>query len=288
MKSAVTDTDIAPGSPINWLSRTAAGQTPNPKAKGSLLASNPDDDKSFKKKRDTTFSLRASAMAAPSITPSTSDVQTDELDIQAGTAMLRQSALPADSASAKQIITMENADVDAMITALAVVIHAYTKEAATQRKHVGPGGGCFDEQDHPLDNSSSWKQVPAASRIKTFLRNVVVALELDESSLVIGLILIERGMSANDNPLVISARTWRPTLLMGIVVASKIIYDEKVFLADYRDQLPLLKVTNAPEQERTFLAQIGYNTTVRRGQYAKYYYALEDVARCDWAEDDVA
>ena len=36
----------------------------------------------------------------------------------------------------------------------------------------------------------------------------------------------------------LSSRTWRPALLMAIVVASKVVYDEKVFLADYREQLP--------------------------------------------------
>ena len=283
MKAKASDMDIAPGSPINWLSRTATGQTPNLKARASPLAAPKagNDDESFKKKRDKNWSLRASAMATSSTASSTAEIQKEE---QTTINMLRQSALPADSESAKQITTMENADVDAMVTALAMVVYAYAKEAAKQRKSVGPGGACFDEQEHPFDTSGSWKQVPTAEKIKSFVRNVVVALELDESSLVIGLILIERGMSANDNPLVMSARTWRPTLLMGIVVASKIIYDEKVFLADYRDHLPLLNLSNAPAQERAFLAQIGYNTTVRRGQYAKYYYALEDVARCDWSE----
>ena len=43
----------------------------------------------------------------------------------------------------------------------------------------------------------------------------------------------------------------------------------------YRDQLPHFNLEHASVQERVFLAQIGFNTNVRRGQYAKYYYALE-------------
>ena len=42
----------------------------------------------------------------------------------------------------------------------------------------------------------------------------------------------------------------------------------------------------ATQQELAFLTLIGYNTTVRRGQYAKFYYALEDVARVEWARAD--
>lgn len=170
---------------------------------------------------------------------------------------------------------MENADVDAMIIALAAVVRAYTREAARQQKFVHDGGANFDEQKHPLDKTSAWKLVPRASLVESFIREVVLALELDESSLVISLILLERAMGANPTPLVLSARTWRPSLLMAIVIASKTIYDEKVFLADYRTQLPYLNLEQASVQERDFLTLIGFNTNVRRGQYAKYYYALE-------------
>ena len=58
---------------------------------------------------------------------------------------------------------------------------------------------------------------------------------------------------------------------------------EKVFLQDYREQLPQYCLEHATQQEMGFLTLLGYNTTVRRGQYAKYYYCLEDVARAEWA-----
>ena len=70
---------------------------------------------------------------------------------------------------------------------------------------------------------------------------------------------------------------------MSIVVASKVVYDEKVYLADYREQLSEFSLVSAPKQESAFLGLCGYSTTVRRGQYAKYYYALEDVARTEWS-----
>ena len=40
---------------------------------------------------------------------------------------------------------------------------------------------------------------------------------------------------------------------------------------------------SAPQQEMAFLALVNYSTTVRRGQYARYYYALEDVSRIEWS-----
>jgi hypothetical protein len=167
-----------------------------------------------------------------------------------------------------------------MIIALAAVVRAYTCEAArAKRPSPNSASAIFDEEVHPLDDSGTWKDTPNASTIQEYVAEMVVALELDESSLVMGLIFLERAMASAQAPLSISARTWRPALLMAIVVASKVVYDEKVFLADYRDQLPHLCLDEASTQERAFLTSLSFNTTVRRGQYAKYYYALEDVAR---------
>lgn len=192
---------------------------------------------------------------------------------------LRQSCLSADSETAKRITTMENADIDAILVALAAVIHAYTTEASNNSNaSKRMSSTAFNEDQHPIDGTELWRAIPSAESVETFLRTVTVALELDESSLVIALILIERALMASSGPrLILSARNWRPVVLMAIVIASKVVYDEKVFLADYRDQLPQYCLSAAPTQERAFLELIGFNTNVRRGQYAKYYYALEDV-----------
>ena len=104
-----------------------------------------------------------------------------------------------------------------------------------------------------------------------------MGLELDESSIIIALILLERAMGSHK--LVLAARTWRCALLTAIVIASKVVYDEKVFIADYRDQLPEFCLDASSRQEVVFLTVVNYGTVVRRGQYAKYYYALEDVSR---------
>ena len=87
-----------------------------------------------------------------------------------------------------------------MIVALAAVVRAYTRDAARTKKLVQEGGELFDEDVHPLDGSESWKLVPRVSTVENFLRTVVVALELDESSVVIGLILLD----------IHSVQTWPP------------------------------------------------------------------------------
>ena len=266
-----TDSGIAPGSPVIRLGLTKAGQTPVARDRVSL----PDAHRSLEKR--TRPSMRQSAIA----TPSKDGVQAGVQCSAESDTRLRQSVLPADSAAAKAITTMENTDIESMTVALAAVVRAYTCEAATKSAAMSRSGACFDENRNPLDRTGVWKSIPEASLVEDFIRNVVVALELDESSIVIGLILLERAICKSAVPFPLSSSTWRPMLLMAFVVASKIIYDEKVFIADYRDQLPHLNLAHASEQELIFLTQINFNTTVRRGQYAKYYYGLEDVARCD-------
>ena len=218
--------------------------------------------------------LHRSALAAP---PS-SDQACDGKQL-IGYGNMRRSELLSGSATAKQITTMENADLDVLLGAMGAVIRAYVKDSAHHRRSVLQPSAAFDEDMHPLDVSGIWRCAPTANVVEAFVRAIVVALELDELSLVIALVLLERAMGKDHKGLVICERTWRPALLMSIIVASKVVYDEKVFLADYREQLPELCLDGISAQELAFLTLINFNTSVRRGQYAKYYYALEDVGR---------
>ena len=219
--------------------------------------------------------LHRSALAAP---PPSSDHLCDSNKLL-GHGDLRRSELPSNSKTAKQITTMENADLDVLLKAMGAVVRAYVKDSAQNRRGVLQPSKAFDEEVHPLDVSGIWRCAPTANVVEAFVRAIVVALELDELSLVIALVLLERAMGKEHKGLVVCERTWRPALLMSIIVASKVVYDEKVFLADYREQLPELCLDDVSAQELAFLTLINFNTSVRRGQYAKYYYALEDVGR---------
>jgi hypothetical protein len=191
---------------------------------------------------------------------------------------LRQSELKARSPRAASIVTMENADLDEIVIAFAAVLRAYCADAAAKPRQLAAGSALFDEAARALDASGQWRHVPKQATVEAFVRTVQLALELDEASLVIGLVLLERAIGG-DEGLAVTARTWRPAALLAIIVASKVVYDEKVFLADYRDMLPELALDGLAAQEIAFLRLVGYNTSVRRAQYAKYFYALQDVAR---------
>ena len=166
----------------------------------------------------------------------------------------------------------------------------------------------FDERQHPLDDSNMWLETPEDDDVVDFLRTIQQALHLEMSCIVTALILLERGMLRAK--LRLSPSTWRPLLIVAIAIASKVVLDEKVFLGDYCELLPSLSLLGlraltearrrrrarapraavagrpAPERppspdpqlEAVFLSLINYSTVIGRKQFAKYYYALLDVA----------
>ena len=161
----------------------------------------------------------------------------------------------------------------------------------------------FDERQHPLDDSNAWLETPEDDDVVDFLRTIQQALHLEMSCIVTALILLERGMLRAK--LRLSPSTWRPLLIVAIAIASKVVLDEKVFLGDYCELLPSLSLLGlraltearprrrrrarappapegppslAPQLEAVFLSLINYSTVIGRKQFAKYYYALLDVA----------
>lgn len=166
----------------------------------------------------------------------------------------------------------------------------------------------FDERQHPLDDSKAWLETPEDDDVVDFLRTIQQALHLEMSCIVTALILLERGMLRAK--LRLSPSTWRPLLIVAIAIASKVVLDEKVFLGDYCELLPSLSLLglraltearrrrpqraaalcrprpapeiaplpSPPQLEAVFLSLINYSTVIGRKQFAKYYYALLDVA----------
>ena len=164
----------------------------------------------------------------------------------------------------------------------------------------------FDERQ-PARRQQAWLETPEDDDVVDFLRTIQQALHLEMSCIVTALILLERGMLRAK--LRLSPSTWRPLLIVAIAIASKVVLDEKVFLGDYCELLPSLSLLGlraltearrrrpqradlsrprpAPEiaplpsplqLEAVFLSLINYSTVIGRKQFAKYYYALLDVA----------
>ena len=197
-------------------------------------------------------------------------------------ANLRRSALSSNATEAQEISTLHNADLDTVICAVARVLYQYTVRNDSVRigKSEVPSSSqqtldLFDEARHPLDDSGVWTAVPSVGTIEDFLYDIQEGLQLDDTCIVTALVMLERAVYGSS--LVVAPRTWRVALLMALVIASKVVFDEDVFLGDFRANIAWLNVDLA-EQEAVFLSMIDYNTMVNPRQYAQYYYALLDQA----------
>lgn len=194
---------------------------------------------------------------------------------------LRRSAFGAECPEAKKVSTLHNADLKKVVSAVSTVIHLYARQAAQSEASAtcpptppNTKLQIFDEAHHPLDESGIWVTVPSVAVVTAFLTDIQVNLSLDGTCIVTALVLLERAVFASD--VIISARTWRVMFLVSLVVATKIVFDEEVYLGDFRDHLPWLDI-DLSRQEATFLEMIDYGTVVTSKEFAEYYYALLDV-----------
>ena len=206
---------------------------------------------------------------------------TSEMQRHIAAIQLRKSAFGAESPEAKKVSTLHNADLEKVVSAVSTVIHLYARQAAqSEASATCPSTPpptklqIFDEAHHPLDESAIWVTVPSIAAVTAFVTDVQVSLRLDGTCIVMALVLLERAVFASD--FIISARTWRVVFLVALVVAAKVVFDEDVYLGDFRDHLPWLDV-DLSRQEATFLEMIDYGTVVTSKQFAEYYYALLDV-----------
>jgi hypothetical protein len=134
----------------------------------------------------------------------------------------------------------------------------------------------FCEERHPLDDDIP-KCIPDTETIDAFIRKLVMALGFDDACLVIAIILLERTMRAAS--FAVGVSMWRIVTFISLVVASKVVFDENICLIDCLWLLPELSIDLkvAKEQEAVFLSMLDFRTVVRREQYARYYYAMQDV-----------
>ena len=122
-----------------------------------------------------------------------------------------------------------------------------------------------------LDESSVWRGVPRAALIEAFLHGIVIALELDESSLVVRpRRLLERAMGKPMTPA--RPSTSRVARGGGRVRARhrrrrrRSSTTRKVYLADYRGPgLRRTRLDDAAAQAVAFLNLLS-STTVRRAR----------------------
>lgn len=118
-------------------------------------------------------------------------------------------------------------------------------------------------------------KVPEVSDVHTFLRELFVKAQLTAECSIVCLIYVERLMELAHVPLV--ARTWRPCLLCGLLLASKVWQDLSSWNSEFSQIYPEFSLEAINKLEVLFCKEIKWNLYISSSAYAKYYFALRSL-----------
>jgi hypothetical protein len=116
---------------------------------------------------------------------------------------------------------------------------------------------------------------PALSEVHDFLRTLFVKAQLSAECSIVCLIYVERLMENAKVPLV--SKNWRPCLLCGLLLASKVWQDLGSWNADIAEIYPQYSLIGVNRLEAVFCREIKWDLYISSSSYAKYYFALRSI-----------
>lgn len=123
-----------------------------------------------------------------------------------------------------------------------------------------------------MDISSNF---PPLSEVHEFLRTLFVKAQLSAECSIVCLIYVERLMENANVPLV--RQNWRPILLCGLLLASKVWQDLGSWNADIAEIYPQYSLLGVNRLEGVFCREIKWDLYISSSAYAKYYFALRSI-----------
>lgn len=115
-------------------------------------------------------------------------------------------------------------------------------------------------------------ETPTSSAIYDFMRVLFTRAKLTAESGIISLVYVERLMEATR--LGLRAHNWRPIVMCGLLLASKVWDDLGSWNVEFAAIYPQYTTHAVNTIERFFVSRISFNLYVSGSVYAKYYFAL--------------
>ncbi|KAG7399978.1 hypothetical protein PHYBOEH_007498 [Phytophthora boehmeriae] len=133
---------------------------------------------------------------------------------------------------------------------------------------------------HPLtvyrmEKITSKRHVPSVDEIFRFCKNLFNKAQLSAECTIVCLIYIERLMEQASVPLL--AATWRPIVVCGLLLASKVWQDLSSWNVEISNIYPQFSLHSINRLERLFLHHIQWDLYISASVYAKYYFALRSL-----------
>ena len=116
---------------------------------------------------------------------------------------------------------------------------------------------------------------PSLEDVHQFISDLFVKAQLSAECSIVCLIYVERLMELANVPLVSS--TWRPCLLCGLLLASKVWQDLPSWNSEISQIYPQFSLQAINRLESLFCREIKWDLYISSSSYAKYYFALRSL-----------
>lgn len=123
-------------------------------------------------------------------------------------------------------------------------------------------------------------QAPTFDEVFLFLKQIFVAADLTAEIGIIMIIYLER-MIAKTHITLHGINVFR-ALLGALMLASKVWDDQAVWNVDFKTIFVDLKLADLNQLERWWLGKVGFDISVQRGIYARYWFEIREVAEKLW------
>lgn len=136
------------------------------------------------------------------------------------------------------------------------------------------GSGLFLTH-YRLNKVKKTYHLPEVKEIHAFINNLFIKGQLSAECSVVCLIYVERLME--NAGIEILASNWRPIMLCGLLLASKVWQDLSTWNVEFESISPDFTLKSINVLERTFLKYLRYSLFISGSVYARYYFALRSL-----------
>ena len=117
--------------------------------------------------------------------------------------------------------------------------------------------------------------IPMEDEIYEFAHRLFKSVQLSSECSIVCLIYVERLMEIAKVPLM--AHTWRPIVMCGLLLASKVWQDLSSWNIEFSSVYPQFSLESISRLELLFLRQVKWDLYISSSLYAKYYFALRSL-----------
>lgn len=128
---------------------------------------------------------------------------------------------------------------------------------------------------YSIRQETSKPPIPTVAEIHKFLSDLFILAKLSAECSIVCLIYVERLMELGNVPLL--ACTWRPCVLCGLLLATKVWQDHGLWNIEFAEIYPQFALKAINKLEKNFCQEIQWDLYISSSVYAKYYFALRSM-----------